>query len=153
MCPDACRKLETGITAVYDLTLGDHFAKHRHVLQSGAVPSTVAKLELTLVYSQLGSTTHRIHHLHTALTDLDLQQRHTGATSATNTAHILIKYFTFSFNVNVSWKKTQHLPVFILVLICHYQINCGTFLWIHESMLEKTANFLSQQGLILFVLS
>ncbi len=75
LCADACRELLTGIAAVYNLTLGDHFAKHRHGLQSGAVPSTVAKLELTLVYSQLGSTTHRIHHLHTALTDLNLEHR------------------------------------------------------------------------------
>lgn len=74
LCPDACRELLTDKS--YNLTLGDHFAKHRHGLQSGAVPSTVAKLELTLVYSELGSTTYRIHHLHTALTDLNLEHRH-----------------------------------------------------------------------------
>lgn len=62
------------------ITLGDHLAKHWHGLQSGAVPSTVAKLELTLIYGQLGSTTYRIHHLHTALTDLNLEHqcKHTG---------------------------------------------------------------------------
>lgn len=72
-----------GMAAEYNLTLGDHFAKHRHGLQCGAVPPTVAKLELTLVYSQLSTTAHSIHHLHTALTYLNLEQRHTGATSAT----------------------------------------------------------------------
>lgn len=56
------------------LTLGHHFAKHWHGLQSGAVPPTVAKLKLTLVYSQLGSATHCVHHLHTALTDLHLKE-------------------------------------------------------------------------------
>lgn len=56
------------------LTLGHHFAKHWHGLQSGAVPSTVAKLKLTLVYGQLGSATHGVHHLHAALTDLHLKE-------------------------------------------------------------------------------
>lgn len=79
---------------VSNLTLGDHFAKHRHGLQSGAVPSAVAKLELTLVYGQLGSTAHGIHHLHTALTDLNLEREDTGATSAENTMHVTpTKYY------------------------------------------------------------
>lgn len=55
------------------LTLRDHFPEHRQGLQSGAVPSSVAKLKLTLVYGQLGSEPYRIHHLHTALTDLNLE--------------------------------------------------------------------------------
>lgn len=86
--------LMTRLATMSNLTLGDHFAKHRHGLQSGAVPSTVAKLELTLIYSQLCSTAHRIHHLHAALTDLNLEQKHTGATSATDT----LKCFTFSWS-------------------------------------------------------
>ena len=68
VCPDARWQL----TVPSELTLRDHFAKHRHGLQSGTVPTAVAKLELTLVYRQLGATAHRIHHLHTALTDLNL---------------------------------------------------------------------------------
>lgn len=59
---------------ICSLTLGHHFAKHWHGLQSGAVPSTVAKLKLTLVYGQLGSATHGVHHLHAALTDLHLKE-------------------------------------------------------------------------------
>lgn len=89
-CPDACGEIFIS-GEEYKLTLGDHLAKHRHGLQSGAVPSTVAKLELTLVYSQLGSPTHRIHHLHTALTDLNLERKHTGTTSATNTVPITLR--------------------------------------------------------------
>lgn len=81
----------TEIATMYNLTLGDHFAKHRHGLQSGAVPSAVAKLKLTFIYSQLGSTTHCIHHLHTALTDLNLEQRCTGSTSASNKVQKLTK--------------------------------------------------------------
>lgn len=92
LCSDDCRQIVTGIAAVYNITLGDHFAEHRHGLQSGAVPSTSAKLELTLIYSQLGSMTHCIHHLHTALTNLNLEQRHTRALSPINTVHILSKY-------------------------------------------------------------
>lgn len=80
----------TGIIAVYNLTLGDHFAEHRHCLQSGAVPSAVAKLKLTLVYGELGSTTHSIHHLHAALTDLNLEAgTHTRCVSIR--AHIQTK--------------------------------------------------------------
>ena len=122
-CPHACREIFIN-GEVCKLTLGDHLAKHRHGLQSGAVPSTVAKLELTLVYGQLGSPTHRIHHLHTALTDLNLERKHTGTTSATNTVHVTLRKYHLihlldveifhrtgiNFEFLAAWKKVRGSP-------------------------------------------
>lgn len=80
-CPDACGQL----AVQSGLTLRDHFAKYRHGLQSGTIPTAVAELELALVYRQLGATTHRIHHLHAALADLNLSTD-TGAMLTTKMA-------------------------------------------------------------------
>lgn len=82
------------LTVQSGLTLRDHFAKHRHGLQSGTIPSPVAKLELALVYRQLGSAAHCIHHLHAALTDLNLST-HTGATLTTEMAIERAQLFVF----------------------------------------------------------
>ena len=122
------------------LTLGDHFAKHRHRLERGAVPSTVPKLKLTLVYRQLGSTTHRIHHLHTALTDLNLEHKHTAATSNYHT-EFGIRYVevwkdkthngsTFSkkhigFQEFIGMYMTHQILFHLYNLILHFSCNVG----------------------------